>query len=148
MKKFLFLFLLVTTISYSQTKKETLVGSWKATDSNGVENKMVFSSDNYVSMTINGEFIDGKNYVIKTGKNIGQNGVLKYEIDESKTPIQMDIIASAVDKTKSTEKGRILAILDFITNDEIKLNISLTGKRALQFDESNKDSTIVLKREK
>lgn len=148
MKKILVLFLFLANITYSQTKKETLVGNWSATDNKGIKNKMVFSNDDFVSMTINGEFIDGKNFVVKGGKNNGQKGTLKYEIDESTVPMKMDIIASAIEKGKPIEKGRLLAILDFINNDEIKINISLNQNRASEFNEANEDSTILLQREK
>ncbi|MBZ4033499.1 hypothetical protein K6T82_01890 [Flavobacterium sp. 17A] len=147
MKKYLLLFFIFTSLSYAQTKKEILVGNWQGTDSNGVKNKMIFTSDNFISMTVNGEFIDGKNFVVKGGKNDGKIGLLKYEIDESKTPIAMDIIAYSLEKNKQIEKGRILAILDFKSNDEIKINISLSGTRASEFNESNGSNTILLKRD-
>lgn len=148
MKKLFLLFLILTGISYSQTKKEILIGNWKATDHSGVKNKMVFSSDGYVSMTINGEFIDGKNFVVKEGKNKGQKGYLKYETDDSKTPLTMDIVASGVEKGKIVEKGRLLAIVDFIDNDHLKINLSFNQIRASEFNEDNKESTIFLQRDK
>jgi len=146
MKKILLLFLILTSVSYAQTKKEILVGNWLGTDASGAKNTMIFTSDNFISMTVNGELIDGKNYIVKGGKNNGQKGLLKYEIDESKTPIALDIIAYALEKGKQIEKGRFLAILDFKSNDEIKINLSLNGVRATEFNESNAASTILLKR--
>lgn len=146
MKKILLLFLILTSVSYAQTKKEILVGNWIGTDASGVKNTMIFTSDNFISMTVNGELIDGKNYIVKGGKNNGQKGLLKYEIDESKTPIALDIIAYALEKDKQIEKGRFLAILDFKSNDEIKINLGLNGVRATEFNESNAASTILLKR--
>lgn len=146
MKKILLLFLILTAVSYAQTKKEILVGTWQGTDASGVKNKMIFTSDNFISMTINNEFIDGKNYIIKGGKNDGKIGLLKYEMDESKIPVTLDVIAVAVEKGKEVEKGRILAILDFKSNDEIKINLSLNGVRATEFNESNEAYTILLKR--
>ena len=148
MKKILVLFVFLTGISYSQTKKDILIGNWQATDKSGVKNKMVFSNDGFVSMSINGEFIDGKNFVVKGGKKDGQKGTLKYEIDESTVPIKMDIIASSLEKGKAVEKGRLLAIVDFINNDEIKINLSLNQTRATEFNETNEDSTVLLQRDK
>jgi len=146
MKKFLLLFLILTSASYAQTKKEILVGDWQGTDTNGVKNKMIFTPDNFISMTINGAFIDGKNYIIKGGKKDGQKALLKYEIDESKVPVTMDIIAIALEKGKEVEKGRILAILDFKSDDEVRINLGLNGVRATEFNDSNAGSTIFLKR--
>ncbi|WP_433832361.1 hypothetical protein [Flavobacterium anhuiense] len=148
MKKFLLLFLVLTSAAYAQSKKQILVGRWNAIDSNGQSNKMIFTSDNFISMTINGEFINGEGFQVKEGKNKGQKGFLKYEIDESKVPITLDIIASSLEKGKTIEKGRILAIVEFKSNDEIKFNISLEGKRATSFNSSNEETTIVLKRDK
>jgi len=146
MKKILSLFLILTSISYAQSKKEILVGNWQGTDASGVKNTMIFTSDNFISMTVNGELINGKNYIVKGGKNNGKKGLLKYEIDESKTPVTLDIIAYALENDQQIEKGRFLAILDFKSNDEIKINLSLNGVRATEFNESNKATTILLKR--
>ncbi|MBB4801983.1 hypothetical protein HNP37_002044 [Flavobacterium nitrogenifigens] len=146
MKKNLLLFLLFTSLSYAQTKKEILVGEWEGTDMHGTKNKMIFTSDNFISMTINGEFIDGKNFIIRGGKNDGKKALLKYEIDESKVPVTLDAIAIAIEKGKEVEKGRILAILDFKSNNEIRINLGLNGTRATEFNEANEDSTILLKR--
>lgn len=146
MKKILLLLLILTGASYAQSKKEILVGNWQGTDANGVKNTMIFTSDNFISMTVNGELIDGKNYVVKGGKNNGKKGLLKYEIDESKTPVAIDIIAYALEKDQQIEKGRFLAILDFKNNNEIKINLSLNGVRATEFNDSNEATTILLKR--
>jgi hypothetical protein len=143
MKKNLLLFLLLTSLSYAQTKKEILVGTWQGTDANSVKNKMIFTPDNFISMTVNGELIGGKNYIIKGGKNNGQKALLKYEINESKVPVTLDIIAIILEKDKEIEKGRILGIVEFKNDDEIKINLSLNGTRATEFDEEN---TISLKR--
>lgn len=71
---------------------------------------------------------------------------MKYEIDESKVPVTLDAIAIAIEKGKEVEKGRILAILDFKSNNEIRINLGLNGTRATEFNEANEDSTILLKR--
>ncbi|MFP3468395.1 hypothetical protein, partial [Leifsonia sp. SIMBA_070] len=63
-------------------------------------------------------------------------------------PIKMDIIASSLEKGKAVEKGRLLAIVDFINNDEIKINLSLNQTRATEFNETNEDNTILLQRDK
>jgi len=107
---------------------------------------MIFSNDNYVSMTINGEFIDGKNYVIKRGKNNGQKGFIKYEIDNTSLPAKIDIIVLTLENNQETEKGRILGILNFINENEMKINLNFGGFRESEFNDSNKENTITLKR--
>ena len=89
MKNLILIFFILTNICYSQDIKENIVGDWNGIDIDGNKEKMIFSNDNYVSMTINGEFIDGKNYVIKRGKNNGQKGFIKYEIDNTSLPAKI-----------------------------------------------------------
>ena len=62
-------------------------------DYSGNNSDFILTSDNYVSMSINGEFIDGKNFVVRVGKNNGQKGELKYSINYEKNPIEIDFIA-------------------------------------------------------
>jgi hypothetical protein len=144
MKKLLLIFFIITNICYSQDIKETIVGDWIGIDIDGNKEKMIFSNDNYVSMTINGEFMDGRNYVVKGGKNVGQKGFIKYEIDNSSLPIKIDVIAIMLENNQIVEKGRILGILDFINKNEMKINLSYSGIRETEFNDSNKENTINL----
>lgn len=146
MKKLLFIFFIITNICHSQNVQKDIVGEWNSTDFDGNVSKMIFSNDNYISMTINGEFIDGKNFVIKGGKNAGQKGLLKYEIDDSSLPIKFDIIAIKLEKGINVEQGRILGILDFLNKTEIKIIMSFSGKRESVFNDSNKENIILLKK--
>ena len=146
MKKIYLLLFICTAFCYSQNKKEAIVGTWKAVDYSGVENKMVFSVDNYVSMNINGEFLDGKNLVIKNAKGVDEKGFLKYEIDDSELPFKIDIIITKIENNKAVEKGRLMGILEFLNQDEAKINLGISGKREAAFNDSNKETTIRLQR--
>ena len=79
-KILLLILILINCTSYSQNKTLNLFGNWEITDY--LENKSDFtlSVDNYVSMSINEEFIDGKNFIIRGGKYNGRKGELKYII--------------------------------------------------------------------
>lgn len=144
MKKLLLVLFILTNICYSQNAQKNIIGEWIATDFDGNVSNMIFSNDNYISMTINGEFVDGKNFVIKGGKNDGQKAFMKYEIDDSSLPIKIDIVAIKFEGGKNIEKGRILGILDFL-NNEMRINMSFGGPRESGFDDSNKENTIYLK---
>jgi hypothetical protein len=140
------LLLFIVNICYSQSAKESIIGEWIATDLYGSESEIIFSNDNYISMSINGEFIDGKNYVIRGGKNDGQKMFVKYEIDDSDLPIKIDIIVIKPENDKNVEKGRILGILDFSNKTETRMNLNFNGTRESEFNDSNINSTIYLKR--
>ena len=146
MKKLLFIFFIITNICHSQNAQQNIVGEWIATDFDGNVSKMIFGNDNYISLTINGKFIDGKNFVTKGGKNDGQKGGMKYEIDDSSLPIKFDIIAIKFEKGINVEKGRILGILDFSNRTEMKIIMSFSGKRESEFNDSNKENVILLKK--
>ena len=97
-------------------------------------------------MTVSGEFIDGKKFKIKGGKNDNKNCLLKYTVDYSKNPITIDFIALLDENGELIEMGRILAIARFLNESEMKLSISATGERDKDFSEENFENTIVLKR--
>ena len=86
-------------------------------------------------MSINGEFVDGKNYVIRGGKNDGQKMFVKYEIDDSGLPIKIDIIVIKPENDKNFEKGRILGILDFSNKMETRMNLNFNGIRESEFND-------------
>ncbi|AZI54473.1 hypothetical protein EIB75_04075 [Epilithonimonas vandammei] len=130
----LFSLVLFTIFSnYVFAQKVNLAGNWTNIDYDKNKSDFILSEDNYVSMSVNGEFIDGKNYIIKGGKNAGQKGELKYTIDYDKNPVEIDIIAIMDD----TEKGRILGTIKLINKDEFLMIFSFTGKRDFNFSEKN-----------
>lgn len=121
-----------------------IIGEWTGKDSDGNEGKFIFFKDNYASLTVGNEFIDGKNYIIKGGKNDGKIGEVKYSVDYSKSPNKIDFILSIQENEKFTEKGRILGIIKFITDTEMLFAISLTGIRDEDFNDKNMSTTMTL----
>ena len=145
MKRILFLLLLLSGICNAQNYKNKIVGEWIATDYDGNASRMIFSEDNYLSMTVNGTFVDGKNLEITEGPNKGIKNILKYELDESTSPIKIDLIATTIDNDVSIEQGRILGIVEFLNNGEIRINLNLNGNRENEFNNENIENTIYLK---
>lgn len=141
-KTFLLISVVIGSLSYSQNKKLNLVGSWNITDYLGNKSVFILSEDNYVSMTINGEFIDGKNFIIRGGKNDGQKGEVKYIINYEKTPIELDLIALKENK----EMGRILGAIKIISENEFLMILSFNGERNSDFSENNNEQIMTVKR--
>lgn len=140
---FLVLLLLFSCYTFSQTTSK-IIGEWSGIDSDGNQDKFIFTEDNYASMTIGSEFIDGKKYIIRGGKNDGKSGELKYSIDYSKTPFTIDFIASMLENNNLVEKGRILGIIKFINDTEMLLAFSFSGKRDADFSGKNMSTLMTL----
>jgi hypothetical protein len=141
--KLIFLFLFAINFS-AQTKvaKFNIVGDWNWTDYWENKSDFILSSDNYVSMSINGEFIDGKKFVVRGGKNNGQIGELKYSINYEKTPIEMDLIAIK----DNEEKGRILCSIKLLNVNEFLMTMSFDGNRDTNFTTDNSEKIVIVKR--
>ena len=67
--KIFFLFVLIVNLDVSAQEVELdLIGNWNLNDFWSNESKTIFTKDGYISMTINGEKIDGKNFIIRVGQ--------------------------------------------------------------------------------
>lgn len=137
-------FLLITILfNYSNEdilKQDGIVGEWIGTDYWQNKSEFIFTSDKRVSMTIEGKKIGGENFEIN-----GVKAELLYEIDETKEPSWIDLIA--LEKDKKVEKGRILGIIKF--NDENNFEILLNlkgGDRSINFDKNNEQLIIKMTR--
>ena len=100
-------FILISSNLYSQETKFDIVGFWNSVDISENQSKTIFSQDEYVTMTINGEEIDGRKFIIRGGTNNGQKAELKYKVDYNENPIHIDLIAIK----DNQERGRILGII-------------------------------------
>lgn len=141
--KIILLFLFFNNCSaQSETKKLNLIGSWILNDYWQNQSDFILSSDNYVSMSVNGECIDGKNFIVRGGKNDGQKGELKYSINYQKNPIEIDFIAIK----DNEEKGRILGAIKPLNENEFIITMSFDGKRDTDFTQQNVEKIITAKR--
>lgn len=140
----LFFLFFINCSAQNGVKKTDLVGNWIWTDYWQNTSDFILTPDNYVSMSINGDFIDGKNFIIRGGKNDEQQAELKYIINYEKNPIEIDFIAIK----DNEEKGRILGAIKLINENEFLIIISFDGKRDLNFTEENAEKIITIKRKK
>lgn len=141
---FSFLFiLLIKSNLYSQETKFNLVGIWNSVDISENQSKTIFSQDEYVSITINGEEIDGKNFIIRGGPNNGQKAELKYKVDYNENLIHIDLIVIK----DNQEKGRILGIITPINKNKFLMAISFDGKRPQKINENSEHTLILTKSE-
>lgn len=132
-------FILLSSNLYSQETKFDIVGVWNSVDISENQSKTIFSQDEYVSMTINGEEIDGRKFIIRGGPNNGQKAELKYKVDYNENPIHIDLIAIK----DNQEKGRILGIITPVNKNKFLMAISFDGKRPQKIDE-NSEHTLTL----
>ena len=132
-KIYLFVLLFISLTSSGQNKKIDLMGVWKLTDYDKNESVFILSDDEYVSLSINGEFIDGKKFIVRGGKNDGQIAELKYSIDYDKNPLEIDFIAIK----DNEEKGRILGAITIINENEFLMIWSMDGRRDIDFSIQN-----------
>ena len=130
----------MSQLSTAQNQETDFTGKWTMTDYWNNESPLILSEDNYVSISINGEFIDGKNFVVQDGKK----GELKYLINTDKSPVEIDLIAIM----DNEEKGRILGIIQLINDDEFLMTLSFDGVRNSNLDETNKENIVKVKRTK
>jgi len=139
--KIFFLFVLILNLDVSAQEVELdLIGNWNLTDFWSNESKTIFTKDGYISMTINGEKIDGKNFIIRGGSNDGEKGEMKYVINTKISPIQIDIIALK----DNIEKGRILGIIIPVNHTKILMVLSFDGKRPEAINDENFEQTLIL----
>ena len=139
--KIFFLFVLILNLDVSAQEVELdLIGNWNLTDFWSNESKTIFTKDGYISMTIDGKKIDGKNFIIQGGPNDGEKGEMKYVINTKINPIQIDIIALK----DNIEKGRILGIIIPVHHTKILMVLSFDGKRPEAINDENFEQTLTL----
>ncbi len=131
---------LINSNLYSQETKFDIVGVWNSIDISKNKSKTTFTKDGYVSMTVNGEEIDGKSFIIRGGLNDGQKAELKYEINYKLNPINIDLVAIKDEK----EKGRILGIIKPMDENKFLMVLSFDGKRPEKINNENLEQTLTL----
>lgn len=146
MKNIIYLVILFSFNSLFAQDSNIIVGEWNATDFWENKSKIIFSEDGYISMTINGEFVDGKNFIIRGGKKDGEKAEMKYGINYTKSPIELDIIALKNENGNPKEYGRMFCLLKFTNANEAYLIIS-KGARDSDFKDENKERIVKLFRQ-
>lgn len=116
-------------------RERSLIGKWEGVDRTGKPGAFHFFEDGNVVLIIDGKPLGGP--------ESGGLGMLRFTVDYQKDPIELDIIG--VDPS-GAEQGKILMIVQFITDSKIKIRTYFNDIRPDSFDEETIDDTIVLER--
>src|SRR6187549_2229336 len=112
------------------TKTPTLVGKWKGEDA-GEVGIITFDKAGYVSFTVDGEVVGGKNYSV--------DGIVMdmvYETDDSVTPHTIDFIFKL--NEGQIEVSIMLGIYELVDEKTLILNMKFDGKeRPVILDENS-----------
>jgi len=128
--------LLFLTIALSLTSftlpSPSLVGQWKGED-DGEVGIISFDKEGYVSFTVYGEQVGGKEY-----KAEGLLFDMYYEADESVLPHKMDFVIKMHDG--QTEVARMLGIYTFADDNTLIINMKFDGSdRPETLDDASED---------
>ena len=145
MKKTIYRYIITTIIfllSVNLLAQNTHIGLWKGIDDKGELGYLNLDEKGYTFLIIKGDTIGGEKF--------SQNGIeakMKYEIDYSTSPKKIDFIVTRTDNGQ--ELGRLLGIIDFIGDDEMKIRFSFTkSERPKDFLPPDNDDTVILKKVK
>ena len=119
--------------SIAGPREKSIIGIWTGKDEKGVDGTFVFNSDGSADVLKRGVSI--------TGGTLKNQGTLTYHYDPSTAPAALDIVSTK----KTGERTTMRAIVMFLSEDCIKLRISTSGIRPLDFSGAPRE-TIVLNR--
>jgi hypothetical protein len=139
---FLIVFIIISFMSCAAGVKKiekkgavSIIGRWEGVDRTGRLGAFDFAKNGGVTLIIDGRPLGN------SGTN--EPGILRYKIDYSKDPIELDIFG--ID-TAGVERGKILMIVRFITDDSIKIRTYFNETRPVNFENETIDDTIILDR--
>jgi hypothetical protein len=115
--------------------KFSIVGRWEGVDRTGRFGAFVFNENGKVTLIIDGKPLGNQ--------DASDSGFLKYSIDFSKDPIELDIIGF---DESGARRGNILMIVRIIASDSMKIRTYFNETRPVNFDNETPDDTIMLKR--
>ncbi|WP_333599995.1 hypothetical protein [Flavobacterium sp.] len=138
-KRLTLLVAFITLTAFTTVTKNddfNFVGKWIGKDEKGAKGGFIFDKEGYVTFIKGEETMGGKEFSLK-GKKIN----LKYSIDQTATPIKLDIIMEEIESGKSR---KLLLIAKIMAKDKIMLAQEGEGKRPTTFTKNN---SITLTRE-
>ena len=119
-------------------KAPTLIGKWQGEDEGDV-GIITFDKSGYVSFTVDGEVVGGKNYKVE-----GIVMDMYYETDDTVTPHTIDFIFK-IDEGQ-IEISRMLGIYKLVNEKTLILNMKFDGaERPTMLDENSKDQITLTK---
>ncbi|WJJ97867.1 hypothetical protein [Algibacter luteus] len=131
MKKIILLVLttlMVSSFTVDNISDFSIVGKWQGVEGDEV-GYFIFDEEGYAYIEAKGLKIGGKEFEMK-----GKKGSMRYEIDYSKSPMEIDFIVTIFDDNKTE---RLLCIAKKIDNDKILFSIGFNGERPIDFKENN-----------
>lgn len=129
MKQILILLLTIPFISLGQDlTTNDFTGKWTGTEKDEV-GSIIFDTDGYVLIEINGQVFGGKEFLINDGK-----ASMTYEIDTQKNPMTLDFISTNL---STNEQRKLLCIAEFIDSKQIRFASDFTDIRPKEFTEKN-----------
>jgi hypothetical protein len=130
-----YLVLISSLIFFAFTSSEDIhIGKWEGKDKN-TSGTIILEKDFNAQLVIGDKKFGGDSFIVN-----GKSYLLKYEIDYTKNPIWLDFIV--IEQSSKIEKGRLQGIIEFVSNDKLKLLINFSGNRYTSFD--NKPDDILL----
>jgi len=144
MKNYAFLLLFVASaasLTSFTMPKSTLIGKWKGEDG-GEVGVITFDKQGFVSFTVKGEVIGGKEY-----KAEGLVFDMYYETDESVTPHTMDFVIKIHDG--QVEVARMLGIYQLVDDKTLVIHMKFDGtERPAALDDESQDQITLKKMKK
>lgn len=119
MKKLLNFGILVLLLVISACSSQNQhIGTWVSTDDQGRELQLVFHEDSTVKLSAAGNvIISDEPTVVETGEKIE----IKAKIDQSKTPMDLDLVMFINDS--ADEQRSMRCLLNVISKDEMEFQI-------------------------
>jgi len=120
--------LLAFTAINAQNKSKSLLGKWQGTDERSQGGAIEFLPDSKATVMVMGM----------------QIRIDEYKMDDSKDPIQMQLIVKRNGQTMN-----LFGLIKFIDTDTIKWEVfPMAQQQPTAFSENAKDTSVVLKRQK
>ena len=113
-----------------------LVGEWTGV-SEGEEGSFIFREDGTANLIIKGKSL--------VDEEVMEKGTLLYSFDPSKIPSELDLIG--IDNS-GNELGRMKMILQFLTDDKIKIRTFFNDRKPKKFLAEDDEDTFILSRNK
>ena len=127
-------------ISSSEFQAEDkLIGKWEATDYLNNTSEFIFTEEKTALINIRGQRFGGTDFQIN-----GKPVELKYRINDTKSPMWLDLIAS--EKESGTVLLKVKGIIEFISFNKAKILLNLDNKRITYFEEKYKEMMITIDR--
>lgn len=129
------------TFSTQTISAQSLVGKWKGED-NGEVGIINFDKDGYVSFTVGGELVGGKNYQAE-----GLTFDMFYETNDSVMPHEVDFIIK-MDEGQ-IEVARMQGIYNLVDKKTLVINMKFDGtERPAALDDTSEDQITLKKMKK